>query len=179
MNHFFKISSFFTNFLLIGSLLFLTSCALFDGSKKPIKLDIDISLADTVNLDDKGRTSPIQIWLFELKNVNAFNSAEYFALTAADGKTPMDSEVLVRDEFILRPSDLRSINRTINPETKYLGVIVGYRDLPNSVWRTSIQLSYDKDPTMRRYTKRVEFEVNVSGNKVFINEIKKSRYFFF
>jgi type VI secretion system protein VasD len=179
MNIILKKNRFLSYISLVMILFFLTSCSLFETSKRPIKLDIDLSLADAVNLDGIGRASPTQVWIFELKSVKTFNSGDYFALTSADGKTPMDADVVARDEFILRPSDIKSINRNINPETKYIGVIVGYRDLPNSVWRTSIQLAYDKDPDKKRFTRRVEFDINISGNKVFIAETKKSRYSFF
>lgn len=165
-------------FSLLG-LAMLVSCSSLDSSKRAIKLDLHIDAAEPINSDASGRSSPIQVWIYELKAVNGFNNLDYFSLTQAEGKSPIEADILVKDEFILRPGDKQTISRDINPDTKFIGVIAGYRDLTRSVWRTNVQMPYEKDPKKRRYTRRVEYDIKLNGNKVQLIEVEKKTFLFF
>jgi type VI secretion system protein VasD len=74
--------------------------------------------------------------VYELKDANAFNDADFFSLKDKD-KTLLADDLVTRDQFQMRPGDSNSIKRDAQQATKVLGVIAAYRDLPNSVWRAT------------------------------------------
>lgn len=118
--------------LLLACLL-ATGTAFSEEAKEPTKLLLKIEAAAQTNLDESGRPSPVKVRVYELKDSNAFNEADYFSLTNSD-KTVVGQDLLARDEFILRPGETRRIERKSHPQTTALGFLAGYRDL-NSVWR--------------------------------------------
>jgi len=102
--------------------------------KEHTKLDITLTAAADVNPDDQKRAAPILVRVYELKSGNTFENADYFSLHNND-KTLLGDDLLVRDEFILRPGDVRTIDRRSYPDATAIGVLAGYRDLPNANWR--------------------------------------------
>lgn len=107
--------------------------------KEQIKLELSIGAGSAVNPDDKGRASPVLVRVYELKNETTFEGADYFSLDKND-KTVLMQDLLVRDEFVLRPGDSRDIERKLNPETTALGFLIGYRDLGKATWRSVYKL---------------------------------------
>lgn len=107
--------------------------ALAQEAKEPTKLQLKIEAAAQTNPDDSGRPSPVKVRVYELKDSNAFNEADYFSLNSND-KSVLGSDLLAREEFILRPGESKRIERKSHPQTTALGILAGYRDL-NSVWR--------------------------------------------
>ena len=103
------------------------------GAKEPTKLDLKITASAQTNPDDTGRPSPVKVRLYELKDSNSFSEADYFSLNTAD-KATLGSDLLVRDEFILRPGESKYLQRRSHPQTTAIGILAGYRDL-NSTWR--------------------------------------------
>lgn len=101
---------------------------------EPTKLDISIEAASGLNPDDRGRAAPILLRVYELRSDNAFQEADFFSLQGAD-KATLSGDLLIVDQFILRPGETRSIRRRSHPESKAIGVFAGYRDLPNASWR--------------------------------------------
>jgi type VI secretion system protein VasD len=102
--------------------------------REQIRLDLTIAASDEVNPDDKGRAAPIMVRLYELRSAAVFESADYFSLQAGD-KTVLGGDLLMRDEFILRPGETRTIRRRSHPEVGAIAVLAGYRDLGTADWR--------------------------------------------
>lgn len=111
-----------------------SSHAQFSYPREQTKLDITITAEGGVNPDDKGRAAPILVRIYELKSEGVFESADYFSLYSND-KALIGSDLLVRDEFILRPGDVRTIRRKSHPDLAAIGVVAGYRDLAQADWR--------------------------------------------
>lgn len=121
-------------------LLFLLPLwCLAQDAKEPTKLTLTIEATSGVNPDDSQRPSPIKVRVYELKDSNSFSEADYFSLDKND-KTVLAADLLAKDEFILRPGESKKIERKSNTQTTALGVLAGYRDLPNAVWRTVYKL---------------------------------------
>lgn len=74
--------------------------------KEQTSIDLRIEAAENVNPDEKGRAAPIQVRIYELKNDNAFTSADFYSLQDND-KSILGGDLLVSDEFILRPGKLK------------------------------------------------------------------------
>ena len=59
--------------------------------------------------------------------------------------------MLARDEFILRPGEKRRIERKSNAQTMAIGVLAGYRDLPNATWRVVHTLKEAPEASWMRF----------------------------
>jgi type VI secretion system protein VasD len=120
--------------------MLLSGCGLFGALKPgereslPVPLEISLGAAESVNPNIEGRPSPIVVRLFELSNDTRFMGADYFELMGQDG-APLGDELLVSEEFILLPGEVRMVRKHAAPNSKFLGVVAGYRDLTRSVWR--------------------------------------------
>jgi type VI secretion system protein VasD len=120
---------------LAGIALFgFVHAAVAQDAKEQTKLLLRIEASSGVNPDTSLRPSPIKVRIYELKDVSAFNEADYFSLDTTD-KVALAADMLAKDEFILRPGESRTIERKSNSQTTAIGVLAGYRDLPNSTWR--------------------------------------------
>ncbi|WP_077038042.1 type VI secretion system lipoprotein TssJ [Pelomonas sp. KK5] len=102
--------------------------------KERTRLLLNILASDGVNPDDAGRAAPIRLRIYELRDVQAFQEADYFSLDEKD-RTLLGADLLARDEFILRPGESRRIERSSHPQTRAIGVLAGYRSLAQSTWR--------------------------------------------
>lgn len=120
----------------------LFACAMHlhaQDAKEPTKLVLNIEAATGVNPDTSLRPSPIKVRIYELKDSASFAEADYFSLDTTD-KVTLAADMLAKDEFILRPGESRTIERKSNSQTTSIGVLAGYRDLPNSNWRAVFKL---------------------------------------
>jgi type VI secretion system protein VasD len=120
--------------IVLGSVAALPAHAQFSYPKEQTKLDITISADLGVNPDDKGRAAPILVRVYELKSEGGFESIDYQSLNAND-KSAIGADLLVRDEFILRPGDVKTLRRKSHPDVGAIGVVAGYRDLAQADWR--------------------------------------------
>ncbi|MDQ7998142.1 MAG: type VI secretion system lipoprotein TssJ [Luteibacter sp.] len=112
----------------------LPAHAQFSYPREQTSLHITVGADAGVNPDDKGRAAPILVRVYELKSEATFESADYFSLDAND-KAVMAGDLLVRDEFILRPGEVKTIQRKSHPDIGAVGVIAGYRELAQADWR--------------------------------------------
>ena len=97
-------------------------------------IEIDITAANDVNRDDKERAAPVLVRLYELRSSVGFEAADYFSLQSGD-RAVLADDLLVRDEFVLRPGERRRIKRKSHPDIGAIAVMAGYRDLAQSDWR--------------------------------------------
>jgi type VI secretion system protein VasD len=112
--------------------LMLTAC----GSTPPPKLDpatIDAKLVASpqVNPDSRKRPSPVVVRVYELKARTQFDAADFISLFEHD-KDVLGSELVTKDEYVLRPGETKDLARQPQPDTKFLAVLVGFRDLEKS-----------------------------------------------
>jgi type VI secretion system protein VasD len=113
----------------------LSACA--SGPPKPAVIQTSVTVANDVNPDARGRASPIVLRLFELKNLGAFQSADFFSLLERD-KEALGGELVAREEFTLSPGEKRQFERALQADTRYVAVVAAFRDLEKSSWRASI-----------------------------------------
>lgn len=110
--------------------------------------------------------------IYELKNDNAFEAADFFTLEKQE-KTVLADDVVKRDEFQLRPGEQRKVVRRPDPETTAIGVIAAYRDLPNAVWRSVYTMPAAPDKAWYRLTPKLKLTVDLEAKAVRIDEVKK------
>jgi type VI secretion system protein VasD len=111
---------------------------------KPLSAKLTIEAAPGINPDQRGRPSPVSLKLFELKSLAAFQLGDFFSLYDRERET-LGTELVARDEIVLKPGDRVTQERKLAPEVKYIGVVVGYRDLERSQWRLAIPVDTIKD----------------------------------
>lgn len=165
----FQISS----LLLASAILFVTiGCSSVKDIKEQTRLDLRIEAADNVNPDEKGRPAPIQVRIYELKNDTAFTSLDFYSLQDSD-KALLGNDLLVIDEFILRPGEVKTIHRKTKSETTVIGVLAGYRKLARSQWRETYRLA--EAPYAIWYRgwiplKKAKLDINIGQSAIVITE---------
>ena len=116
--------------LLFGlGLTALTGC----GSS-PTRIEANIVAATDLNPDYNGRASPLVVRLYQLKSPVAFNNASFFALYDSDAAA-LGDDLQGKEEIELKPGDKLEIERELEPQTRFVGLLAGYRDIENASWR--------------------------------------------
>lgn len=124
--------------ILVVCVILLSGCSALKPDKReelPVPLEITLGAAERVNPSANGRPSPIAVRLFELTKETKFSTAGYFELTTDDGKAALGEELISSEEFILLPGEVRVIRKQAAPDSRFLGIVAGYRDLSGSTWR--------------------------------------------
>ncbi|MBD8496645.1 type VI secretion system lipoprotein TssJ [Pseudomonas syringae] len=95
---------------------------------------LDLHAAAGLNPGASGQPAPVRVRLFELKNSAAFNRADYFALAERAGDA-LGPDLIDQDEVLVRPGESRRVTRSLNPATRHIGLVVGYREIDRALWR--------------------------------------------
>ncbi|MEW8585715.1 MAG: type VI secretion system lipoprotein TssJ, partial [Candidatus Thiodiazotropha sp.] len=118
------------NLLPILGLLYLL---LLMGCSSVSTITVTMSAASGVNPDINSRPSPIVARIYELKSLSVFNNADFFNLFEQDVAL-LGEEMLMRDELHFQPGEVKMLERDLQPDTRYVGVIGAYRDIENAAW---------------------------------------------
>ena len=161
----------FRSFAALASLLTLVSCASNDAPprREPLKLALSINASTSVNPDDRKRAAPIAVRVYELKNADAFNEADFYSLQDKD-KSVLADDLVTRDQFLLRPGERRTITRNANDASTVLGVIAAYRDLPNAVWRANWPLPTTPKAAWYRRAPKLNLDIDLDADAIRITD---------
>ena len=153
------------------SLLLFVACAGSErkAQREPVKLDLSIIASSGVNPDDQKRAAPIVVRIYELKNADAFNQADFYSLQDKD-KTVLNDDLVQRDQFQLRPGEQKAIRREADQSTNTLGVLAAYRDLPNAVWRATWPLPPAVSAAWYRRAPRLKLVVDLDASAINITD---------
>ena len=121
---------------LTGALL---GCSGMSRNELPVPIQFTLRATASVNPSISGRPSPVVISVFELRNSTSFSGADFFSLVR-DEQGALGEERLSRQEYILQPGETRLVRRRSDLATRYIGVVVAYRDLERSVWRALVPI---------------------------------------
>ena len=111
----------------------------FGCSKPAMLIDGSIRTVADINPDAEGRPSPVVVRVYQLKSLGAFQSADFFSLYDDDAQV-LGSDLVLRDEFELQPSQALPYKLELASDTRYVGVIAAFRDLEKSRWRAHYAL---------------------------------------
>lgn len=125
----------------------LASCA-GPPEKPPPTLSLEIEATADLNLGPGGRPAPVVVRIYELKQQGAFSGAEFYALFDQDSAA-LGADLITREEFMLRPGELKRIERRLDPQSAYIGVLAAYREIDASHWRASTPLAPGVDNAIR------------------------------
>ncbi|MDM8348543.1 type VI secretion system lipoprotein TssJ [Pseudomonas sp. sp1636] len=124
---------------LLATLLALGGCSALSPYSQMTKLDLTLNGSEQLNPDLNGRPSPIVLRLIELKHPVAFENADFFSLYQRPKET-LSPDLVTLEELELRPGEQRELKLSVQPGSRYVGVLAAYRDLPESNWRLVIPL---------------------------------------
>lgn len=103
-----------------------------------------------------GQAAPVRVRIFELKNAATFARSDYFAL-ADRAQSTLGLDLLDQDEVMVQPGEQLTIQRDLDPSTRQIGLLVGYRELDRAQWRTVINVP------ARQYT---EYQISLDVRAV-------------
>lgn len=133
----------------------LAGCGSLSPFSTLTKLDLSLTASDTVNPDLHGRPSPVVVRLLELRHPAAFENADFFSLYShAEQALPKDW--VNSEELELRPGEQQVLKLSIEPQSRYIGVLAAYRDLPHVQWRLVL-------PVTRQQLTRAQLLLDESG----------------
>ncbi|MFL1503881.1 type VI secretion system lipoprotein TssJ [Pseudomonas sp. O64] len=117
--------------LLLG---LLAGCSAVSPFSTLTKLDVALTAGDHVNPDLHGRPSPVVVHLLELRHPVAFENADFFSLYS-NAEQALPRDWLGSEELELRPGERLALKLRLEPQTRFVGVLAAYRDLPHVQWR--------------------------------------------
>ena len=102
-----------------------------------------LNSAQYLNPNINGRPSPVVLSVYELKSAYAFKQASYYALTSNLAKT-LGPNLIDKQTIEIRPNSSKSFTQDLSPNTHYIGLIAGYRNIDQSTWRQVIPVTAGK-----------------------------------
>jgi len=129
-------------YLMSFSLLFLVLGCTTMNKIVPPSTDLIINVSKSVNPDTSERPSPVVMKIFELSSRTIFDTQDFFSLYDTPEKI-LGPDLLKKDELELQPDSVQQYKMSLNRNTRYVGVVVAYRNIDQARWRAVIEV----DPT--------------------------------
>ena len=129
-------------YLMSFSLLFLVMGCTTMNKIVPPSTDLIINVSKNVNPDTSERPSPVVMKIFELSSRTIFDTQDFFSLYDTPEKI-LGPDLLKKDELELQPDSVQQYKMSLNRNTRYVGVVVAYRNIDQARWRAVIEV----DPT--------------------------------
>jgi len=131
---------FFNTLTALSALVLLAGCSTLSPYSQLTKVNLKLTASDQLNPDLNGRPSPIVVRLFELKHPVAFANADFFSLYER-AKESLAPDMVAAEELELRPGETVELKLSVAEGSRYVGVLAAYRDLPESKWRYTLQVT--------------------------------------
>lgn len=148
--------AFVASILVVLSLL--AGCSSVSPFSTLTKLDLTLTASDEVNLDLHGRPSPVVVRLLELRHPVAFENADFFSLYGR-AEQALSKDWVSSEEWELRPGEQLTLKLSVEPQSRYVGVLAAYRDLPHVQWRLVL-------PVAPQQLTRVELVLDQAGIRI-------------
>ncbi|MBI6853274.1 MULTISPECIES: type VI secretion system lipoprotein TssJ [Pseudomonas syringae group] len=135
-----RMTAFSKTLAALTALVLLAGCSTLSPYSHLTKLNLKLTASDRLNPDLNGRPSPIVVRLFELKHPVAFENADFFSLYER-AKESLAPDMVTSEELELRPGETVELKLTVGEGSRYVGVLAAYRDLPETRWRYTLQVT--------------------------------------
>ncbi|MGB0894596.1 MAG: type VI secretion system lipoprotein TssJ [Parashewanella sp.] len=97
-------------------------------TKVPQKLIIDITAANNINPNVKGKASPVEVRIYQLMDSEAFSRADFLQLYTDEQGVLKTGLLSSRHLRIILPGEHRRQVIPLMAETQYIAVIAGFAD---------------------------------------------------
>jgi type VI secretion system protein VasD len=129
----------FITYPLLGMGLLLASCSPPPPPPPPVVTLVVTAGADQ-NPDAAGKPSPVAVRVFQLNATAKFERADVFALIDREQQT-LGADDAGSEEFVLAPSESRTLKIEPKPGVSAIGVTVLYRDIDHAHWRATAPIA--------------------------------------
>jgi type VI secretion system protein VasD len=119
------------HYLLIPGLIIVALC--FSGCGGT-RLDLNVASQPNINPDNSGRPSPVLVKTYELRNDLAFNQADFQSLFGNPVQA-LGADLVATDELVFIPGEARKVSYKPTEETRFLGIVAGFRQMERAHWR--------------------------------------------
>ena len=116
----------------LAAVLVLTACG--SSTPYPTTVSMTISASASINPNSSSEPSPVVLRIYQLKSDSAFKAAEFSEMFYNDRKV-LGGDLLGQKEFNVKPGGKLTYDDTVSPETRYIGIVAGFRDIDNATWR--------------------------------------------
>ena len=103
----------------------------------PIPIGCTVDADEKVNPDIAGRPSPVAVKLFQLQTAGKFEAGDFFTLYR-DAAAALGPDLVASREVTVRPGEQKRFDEEIAPQTRFVGIVVGFRDVQNARWRAVV-----------------------------------------
>lgn len=108
-----------------------------EAQADPTTVELLVVASPLLNPDANGRPSPVVVRLYELSTASSFNSSDFFQIYEQAEDT-LGADLVATEELIIEPGDVRTVARSLKPETEALGMVVAYRFIGSAEWRAVV-----------------------------------------
>jgi type VI secretion system protein VasD len=149
-----------TVFILVATSLLLGCATGRSKSDELHTVTVKITTTGDVNKNLDGEPSPTVIVLYQLVDIDLFNSADFFNLYQ-NPKTVLNNELIDQRQIIVTPNQPKTVTLQINNGTQYLGVLAAFNDITNSQWRQTVKVERKKS---------IIVDIQLAGSQVSIKQ---------
>lgn len=136
---------FFPSVLRLGGLTLVVACLLPACTRLPVvplkpeptQVGVTLTASEQLNIDSRGRSTPVVVRVYVLKNATAFEAADFFSLFERDRQVLGDA-LMLREEVALKPGESRGLDAVELEGGKVVAVFAAFRDVDRAVWRASV-----------------------------------------
>lgn len=100
----------------------------------PTIVNLTLQAGPDINADAAGEAKPVMVKVYRLGGLGGFLDADYFSLEA-DASGALGRDLVGDDAFTLAPGATEHYQREFEPDARYLGVVVAFRDIDRTSWR--------------------------------------------
>lgn len=110
----------------------------------PTRLLLDINASARLNPNANGTPSPLVVRIYELTDTGSFTRTGFHPLYQ-DDRAALGSEMVGREELLMRPGGQQTLEKTLGPNTASIGVLAAYRNLDGVRWRATVPVIPETD----------------------------------
>ncbi|HIF9289354.1 TPA: type VI secretion system lipoprotein TssJ [Photobacterium damselae] len=128
-------------YLCIVGVMFLVGCSSkYDPASEPSTITLSMVATDTINPNNNGDASPVELKVFELEDDSMFMSASYDQLLD-DYKKALKSNYVDDYDYVLLQGQFKFIDPIkLDEDTRYIGVMAFFADPEQSDWKKVVKV---------------------------------------
>jgi type VI secretion system protein VasD len=129
-------------------------------SPSPTKISVSVSADEQINPDSKSQPAPLVLMFYELKSHGTFDRADFAGLFYEPAAT-LGADLLGQSQIEMTPGEKTQFSQQISDQTRYVGVVAGYRDIANATWRAVVPAPAHDSTTIDVSAGRLSLEAKV------------------
>jgi type VI secretion system protein VasD len=106
----------------------------------PTHVEISLQVDKDLNLDASGNPAPVVFRIYQLKDLNSFNNADFFTLLQND-QTALGASLVAKQELLLKIGANQTLDFDMPNEAHALSFFASFKQLDNAQWRVSREIS--------------------------------------